>query len=100
DLQFGPDGMLYVSIGDGDAQGNPDDSSQRLDSLLGKLLRLDPRASASAPYRVPADNPYANAAPPYNLIYATGLRNPWRFSFGDAGIFIGDPGESRQDEID
>ena len=100
DLGFGPDGMLYVSVGDGDAQGNPDNSAQLLTSLLGKLLRLDPRATSTAPYTVPADNPYPTATPPYNLVYARGLRNPWRFSFGDGGIFIGDPGESRLDEID
>jgi glucose/arabinose dehydrogenase len=100
-LAFGPDRMLYVSVGDGDDQGNPDNSAQRLDSLRGKLLRVNPRATSSAPYSVPAGNPYLAGPPPSNLIFARGLRNPWRFAFDAAGgIFIGDPGEARRDEID
>lgn len=100
-VAFGPDGMLYVSVGDGDQQGNPDNSAQRLDTLRGKLLRVDPRLAGSASYTVPAGNPYPAGPPPYDLIYARGLRNPWRFAFDAAGgIFIGDPGLSQREEID
>lgn len=100
-VAFGPDGKLYVSVGDGDDQGNPDNSAQRLDSLRGKLLRVDPRATLSAPYTVPAGNPYPAGPAPFHLIYARGLRNPWRFAFdAGGGILIGDPGESRREEID
>jgi hypothetical protein len=100
-VAFGSDGLLYVSVGDGDDQGNPSNSAQRLDSLRGKLLRVDPRATSSADYTVPAGNPYTAEPAPFNLIYARGLRNPWRFSFDPGGgIFIGDPGLSRREEID
>jgi glucose/arabinose dehydrogenase len=100
-LAFGSDGLLYVSIGDGDDFGNPDNSAQRLDSLRGKLLRVDPGASQSLPYTVPAGNPYPALDAPFDLIYARGLRNPWRFAFdAGGGILIGDPGESRREEID
>ena len=101
-VAFGPDGMLYVSVGDGDDQGNPHNSAQALDSLRGKLLRVDPRATPSEPdYTVPAGNPYPAAPRPFNLIYARGLRNPWRFAFdAGGGILIGDPGYSRREEID
>jgi glucose/arabinose dehydrogenase len=100
-VAFGPDGMLYVSVGDGDDQGNPDKSAQRLDSLRGKLLRVDPRETSSADYTVPAGNPYPAAPAPFDLIYALGLRNPWRFAFdAGGGVLIGDPGYSRREEID
>ncbi|HEX9898608.1 MAG TPA: PQQ-dependent sugar dehydrogenase, partial [Candidatus Methylomirabilis sp.] len=72
-LQFGPDGFLYVAVGDGGGGGDPDDNAQNLGSLLGKLLRLD--VDAGPPY-IPAGNPFGNS-----LVWALGLRNPWRFSF-------------------
>ena len=100
DIIFGDHNDLYISTGDGDLQGDPNNNSQSLSTLLGKILRIDPMASGSSPYTVPANNPYATLVPPYNTIDATGLRNPWRFSFGDGGVFIGDPGESREDEVD
>jgi glucose/arabinose dehydrogenase len=99
-IAFGPDGMLYIGLGFGTA---PVSESQDLGSLRGKLLRLDPRPDEPVPYRIPPDNPYAagqGGARPE--IYASGLRNPWRFSFdrvtGD--LAIGDVGESAFEEID
>jgi glucose/arabinose dehydrogenase len=102
-IQFGPHGLLYVATGDGGGGGDPDDSAQDPDSLLGKILRIDPRPSATQPYSIPSDNPFAagGGAPE---IYSLGLRNPYRFSFdlthpGDPRIAIGDVGQSRFEEI-
>jgi glucose/arabinose dehydrogenase len=97
-LQFGPDGNLYIGMGDGGSGGDPLNHAQRLDSLLGKILRID---VGSLPYGIPADNPFLailNARPE---IWAYGLRNPWRFSFdrrtGD--LFIADVGQSALEEV-
>ena len=98
-LQFGPDGYLWIGLGDGGGQGDPNGYAQSPDSLLGKLLRID--VDAQQPYAIPADNPFAGGggAPE---IYALGLRNPWRFTFdrltGD--LFIADVGQNRWEEID
>ncbi len=108
-LAFGPDGLLYVALGDGGSQGDPDDNGQRLDTVLGKILRIDPRPAAdgSAPYTIPFDNPFASGSAPDGSaarpeIWAYGLRNPWRFSFdrqtGD--LWIGDVGGTVAEEID
>jgi glucose/arabinose dehydrogenase len=98
-LAFGPDGMLYISTGVAD---NPT-SGQHHDDLHGKILRIDPRPSGSLPYTVPPDNPHALTADGYRPeIWASGLRNPWRFSFdpvtGD--LAIGDVGENTYEEVD
>jgi glucose/arabinose dehydrogenase len=97
-LQFGPDGMLYISTGVSDHH----DSAQDLGDLQGKLLRIDPRPAAGRPYTVPADNPFVFTAGARPEIWAYGLRNPWRFSFdrrtGD--LTIGDVGENEAEEID
>jgi glucose/arabinose dehydrogenase len=102
-LQFGPDGLLYVSTGDGGGAGDPDDSAQNTNSLLGKILRIDPRPSATLPYTIPPDNPFATAGGKPE-IYSLGLRNPFRFSFdtvsGGPHIVIGDVGQSGFEEID
>jgi glucose/arabinose dehydrogenase len=99
-LQFGPDGYLYIGMGDGGGSGDPQNNGQNLGTLLGKMLRID--VDSSFPYAIPTDNPFlsANAARPE--IWAYGLRNPWRFSFdrqtGD--LFIGDVGQDSFEEVD
>jgi len=103
-LQFGPDGLLYVSTGDGGGAGDPDDSAQDRESLLGKILRIDPRPSATQPYTIPPDNPFA-AGGGRPEIYSLGLRNPYRFSFDTVSgpeprIVIADVGQFRFEEID
>ena len=101
-LQFSPiDGYLYVSIGDGGGGGDPEENGQNLNSLLGKILRLD--VDAAAPY-IPADNPFQNDGNANTLgeIWSYGARNPWRFTFdrltGD--ILIGDVGQNCWEEVD
>ncbi|MGH2923544.1 MAG: PQQ-dependent sugar dehydrogenase [Solirubrobacterales bacterium] len=103
-IQFGPDGLLYVATGDGGGAGDPDDSAQNPDSLLGKILRIDPRPSATRPYTIPPDNPFA-AGGGRPEVYALGLRNPYRFSFDavsgpEPRIVIADVGQFRFEEID
>jgi len=101
-LQFGPDGYLWIGTGDGGGAGDPDGAGQRLDTLLGKLLRIDPRGSGSVPYAIPVDNPFYGQNGRRGEIWAYGLRNPWRFSFdrqtGD--LLIGDVGQNAWEEID
>jgi glucose/arabinose dehydrogenase len=101
-LQFGPDGYLWIGTGDGGGGGDPDRAGQRLDTLLGKLLRIDPRAAGGAAYAVPSDNPFAGRPNARGEIWAYGLRNPWRFSFdpttGD--LVIADVGQNAWEEID
>ena len=98
---FGPDKLLYIGFGDGGAAGDPGNRAQNRETLLGKILRIDPRRSGSKSYRSPASNPFVGK-PGRNEIYAYGLRNPWRFSFdrktGD--LYIGDVGQNRFEEVD
>ena len=98
-LAFGPDGFLYVGLGDGGGGGDPQNNAQQLDTLLGKILRLD---VGGRPFAVPPDNPFAGSAGARPEIWAYGLRNPWRFTFdrrtGD--LWIGDVGQDRREEID
>jgi hypothetical protein len=120
DLGFGPDGLLYITDGDGggaddqDCQtnfdGNPmfghpePGNGQAVDTPLGKVLRIDPHATGTAPYGIPAGNPFANGGPPGALpeIYAYGLRNPFRFSFdADTGdLWIGNVGQNDVEEVE
>ena len=103
DVAFGPDGYLYIGMGDGGSGGDPYGNGQRLDTLLGKLLRIDvSRTSGAAPYGIPADNPFRSRAGARPEIWAYGLRNPWRFSFDPARkwLWIGDVGQNRIEEID
>lgn len=98
-LKFGPDGYLYIGTGDGGAAGDPWGNGQRRDTLLGKILRID--VDSSAPYSVPADNPFVDAPDTRPEIWAWGLRNPWRFAFdrrtGD--LFIADVGQNAFEEV-
>lgn len=98
-LMFGPDGYLYIGTGDGGAAGDPWGNGQRLDTLLGKLLRID--VDGGAPYAIPADNPMLNRADARPEIWAYGLRNPWRFSFDRAtgDLFIADVGQNELEEV-
>jgi glucose/arabinose dehydrogenase len=101
-LAFGPDENLYISTGDGGSAGDPSNRAQNLNSLLGKILRIDPDTrTGSRPYGIPGDNPYVGRTGS-DLIYLFGLRNPWRLSFDrDTGdLWIGDVGQGRWEEID
>ena len=98
-LEFGPDGYLYLGLGDGGSAGDPQGNAQSLGTSLGKILRLD--VDAGDPYGVPPDNPFFQGEG-LPEIWAYGLRNPWRFSFdrlaGD--IYIADVGQNQWEEID
>ncbi|MFE3676179.1 PQQ-dependent sugar dehydrogenase [Streptomyces griseus] len=100
DIKFGPDGYLYIAFGDGGSGGDPHGNGQKLDTLLGKLLRIDP--AGGEPYAIPADNPFVDDANAKDEIWSYGLRNPWRFSFdaGTGDLLIGDVGQSDWEEID
>ena len=102
-LAFGPDGYLYIGLGDGGSGGDPQGNGQNVTTLLGSILRIDvSNASAAEPYRVPEDNPFWDDETARGEIWAYGLRNPWRFSFdpvtGD--LWTGDVGQNRFEEID
>jgi glucose/arabinose dehydrogenase len=101
-LLFGPDGMLYFGTGDGGGAGDPNNNAQNLNSLLGKMLRLDVRnANSGKPYDIPSGNPFADGSGGRAEIWAYGLRNPWRFSFDvpTAQLYIADVGQNRREEI-
>lgn len=102
-LAFGPDGYLYIGLGDGGSGGDPGNRAQSLSTLLGKILRIDVDAMAPGKqYAIPSDNPYAGATPGLDEIWARGVRNPWRFSFDSrtGDLWIGDVGQDRYEEID
>jgi glucose/arabinose dehydrogenase len=101
-LAFGPDGFLYIGMGDGGSAGDPGDRAQDVATLLGKLLRIDVgHTSSGRRYAIPATNPYVGRAG-LDEIWAKGLRNPWRWSFDRAtgDLWIGDVGQGRYEEID
>ena len=98
-VMFGPDGMLYIGMGDGGSGGDPQNRAQNPDSLLGKLLRID--VDAGDPYAIPAGNPFATSGGAKE-IWALGLRNPWRFAFDHSArlLYIGDVGQGAWEEVD
>ncbi len=99
-LQFGPDGDLYIGVGDGGNEDDPMNEGQNTTVLLGKLLRVAPGANGG--YTIPAGNPFAGEAGRRPEIWAYGLRNPWRFSFDrlTGALIIGDVGQDQQEEVD
>jgi len=99
-LAFGPEGDLYIGVGDGGSEDDPDGNGQNTDTLLGKILRIDP--SPSGGYSIPHSNPFFGQAGKRQEIWAYGLRNPWRFSFdrSTGDLIIGDVGQDAEEEID
>lgn len=101
-LGFGPDGFLYIATGDGGSGGDPQNHGQRLDSLLGKLLRIDvDKASAGKNYAIPSDNPFVGRSGALAEIWAYGLRNPWRGSFDrqNGDLWVADVGQGAIEEV-
>jgi len=99
-LAFGRDKFLYIASGDGGSAGDPFGNGQRLDTVLGKILRID--VSGSKGYKIPTSNPFRTRAGARKEIFAYGLRNPWRFSFdrSNGRLFAGDVGQNRIEEVD
>ncbi|HWJ94653.1 MAG TPA: PQQ-dependent sugar dehydrogenase, partial [Telluria sp.] len=99
-IAFGPDGMLYIGTGDGGGEGDPLGNGQNLNSLLGKLLRIDVAAATTTqPYAIPDTNPFVHAQGRRAEIWASGLRNPWRFSFDGQTLLVADVGQERREEV-
>ncbi len=102
-LRFGPDGMLYIGVGDGGSAGDPGGNGQDLGTLLGSILRIDVRSASPAQrYRIPDDNPFVGVEGARGEIWAYGLRNPWRMAFdpGSGALWVGDVGQNRIEEVD
>ena len=99
-LQFGPDGYLYIGTGDGGSGGDPNNNAQNLNQLLGKILRID--VDHGTLYTIPPSNPFASRVNARGEIWAYGLRNPWRFTFDRANgdLWIGDVGQDAFEEVD
>lgn len=99
-LAFGPDGYLYLGTGDGGGAGDPQGNARNLAVLLGKLLRIDVAGATPAqPYAIPPTNPYRDTAGRRPEIWASGLRNPWRFSFDGTQLYLTDVGQERREEV-
>lgn len=95
-VAFGPDGFLYLGLGDGGSGNDPGGRARDLGTPLGKMIRID--VDGELPYGIPADNPYVGRSG-FDEIWASGLRNPWRWSFHDGRMYIGDVGQSAREEI-
>lgn len=96
-LLFGPDGMLYLALGDGGGAGDRYGNGQNVDTLLGGIVRLD--VGGGAPYAVPPDNPFVGGDGADEL-WAYGLRNPWRIAFDDGWLYVADVGQDAYEEVD
>lgn len=98
-IKFGPDGYLYIGMGDGGSGNDPGNRAQNINELLGKMLRID--VNSGSPYGIPPTNPYAGAIPGADEIWAIGLRNPWKFSFNrlNGDLWIADVGQDWIEEI-
>ncbi len=101
-LAFGPDGMLYIALGDGGSGGDPFGNAQNKATLLGKILRIDPAPSGALQYSIPSDNPFVGDPLARHEIWDFGLRNPWRFSFDqlNGDLWTADVGQNVVEEID
>ncbi|MGH9086147.1 MAG: PQQ-dependent sugar dehydrogenase [Acidimicrobiales bacterium] len=102
-LVVGPDGYLYVGLGDGGGPGDPDQRAQDRDDLLGKILRIDPQAPrGDRPYGIPAGNPFADGEDGAPEVWTYGVRNPWRFTFdrGTGDLWVADVGQDAWEEVD
>ena len=105
-LAFGPDGYLYIGVGDGGSGNDPPNNAQNINALLGKILRIDvdhPDPGNGTAYSSPADNPYFGPTAGRDEIFAIGWRNPWRFSFDRAAphpLWVGDVGQDTREEVD
>ncbi len=97
-MEFGPDGYLYIGMGDGGSEGDPFNNAQSLNSHLGKILRID---VSTQPYTIPADNPFINDETAHDEIWAYGLRNPWKYAFDKVSgdLFIADVGQENREEV-
>ncbi len=96
-LQFGPDGYLYIAVGDGGGAYDPFDHGQNPQTELGTIVRID--VDRGNPYAIPPGNPFANSGDGLDEVWAYGLRNPWRFSFDDGRIYIADVGQQMLEEV-
>jgi len=102
DIEIGPDGYLYVALGDGGGGGDPEGNGQDTQALLGKILRIDPAATTGDDYGIPADNPFADGAAGAPEVWVYGARNPWRLDFDEAtgDLWVADVGQNAFEEID
>jgi glucose/arabinose dehydrogenase len=101
-VTIGPDGFLYIGMGDGGSGGDPERRALNVTTLLGKILRIDPTPSGGQPYTIPTDNPFVDVAGARPEIWSVGVRNPWRMSFDRAtgDLWFGDVGQGAWEEID
>ena len=105
-LEIGPDGMLFIAVGDGGSANDPQRNASDPSTLLGSLLRIDPRPNGDQPYTIPPDNPFAsgtfNGITGAPEVWAWGLRNPWRFAFDpvNGNLWIADVGQNEIEEVD
>lgn len=97
-IAFGSDGYLYLGLGDGGGANDSFHNARDLSSLLGKMIRID--IDGATPYEIPADNPYVGVPAARDEIWASGLRNPWRWVFDDGYMYIGDVGQGAREEVD